>query len=49
MDELRELLIKVFEGDEIVQETLKSAERYAMEGSPKKLAGQFIKLFDRLL
>ncbi len=49
MDEFRELLIKVFEGDEIVQEILKSAERYAMEGSPKKLAGQIIKLFDRLL
>lgn len=49
VDELPELLIKVFEGDEIVQETLKSAEEYAIDHSPEKIAGEFIKLFQRLL
>ncbi len=47
-DELREVLIKVFEGDESVQETLKSAEKYAIEHSTQKITGEFIKLFQGL-
>jgi len=49
MDELRELLIKVFEGEEIVHETLKNAGEYAIKHSPEKIARDFIKLFERLL
>jgi len=48
-DELCRLLTNVFEGDEIVNETLKTAEEYAIKRSPKKIAGEFMKLFDELL
>ncbi len=48
-DELCKLLIKVFEGDRIVNETLKRAKEYAIGHSPKKIASGFLKLFNRLL
>jgi len=46
---LKELLIKVFKGDKIVNHTLISAEEYAIKHSPRKIAGEFIKLFEELL
>ena len=48
-DELLKLLTRVFEGDEVVKQTLKSAEEYTIKYSPKKIAEEFIKLFNQLL
>ncbi len=48
-DELHKLLTQVFEGDEIVKETLRAAEKYALKNSPKQIVGEFMKLFDELL
>ncbi len=48
-DELCKLLIQTFEGDKIVDETLKSAEEYAIKYSPQRVAGKFLRLFAGLL
>jgi len=48
-DELYKLLITIFEQDEVIAETLTSAEKYVTEHSPKKIAGEFIRLFSQLL
>jgi len=48
-DELHKLLTQVFKGDEIVKETLRAAEKYAIKHSPKQIVGEFMKLFDELL
>lgn len=47
--ELPKLLINVFEEDESVNETLKAAEKYVVKHSPERIAGEFIKLFNKLL
>lgn len=47
--ELHKLLIKVFEEDESVNETLKAAEKYVVKHSPERIAEEFIKLFNKLL
>jgi len=48
-DELCSRLINVFEGDKVVNETLRNAEEYVIKHSPEKIAGEFIELFERLL
>ena len=48
-DELHKLLTQVFKGDEIVKETLRAAEKYAIKHSPKQIVGESMKLFDELL
>ncbi len=48
-DELLNLLSSAFEGNEIVKQTLKSAEEYTIKHSPPKIAEEFTKLFNQLL
>jgi glycosyltransferase involved in cell wall biosynthesis len=48
-DEFKNLTIKVFGRDKIVDETLKAAEAYTKRYSPDVIADEFIKLFSRLL
>jgi len=48
-DALYKLLIGIFEDDKVITETLTSAEKYVTEHSPKKIAGEFIRLFNQLL
>ena len=47
-DELKELLIKIFEGDAIVDETLEAAKQYAVRCSPEKISKEFIRLFGQV-
>lgn len=47
-DELIKLLIKTFEGDKIVNDTLKGTKEYVTANSPEKVGGEFIKLFNQL-
>ena len=42
-------LSKVFEGEEIAYEPLKSVGEYTIKHSPENIGGEFIKLFEQLL
>jgi hypothetical protein len=48
-DEFMNLIIKIFNGDKIVDETIKAAKIYTMRYSPNVIANEFIKLFKNLL
>ncbi len=48
-DELSQLLINAFNKDESVGTVLKSSEEYVVDHSPGRIAGEFIKLFGKLL
>jgi len=47
-NELRKLLIQVFEGNKMVEKTLKAAEKYAVKHSPQRAAREFLRLFASL-
>ena len=48
-DELSQLLINAFNKDESVGTVLKASEEYVVAHSPGRVAGEFIKLFGKLL
>ncbi|HID93386.1 MAG TPA: hypothetical protein EYP60_04735 [bacterium (Candidatus Stahlbacteria)] len=47
--ELKNLIIKIFNGDKIVDETLNAAHKYTVEHSPQRISKQFIRLFEQIL
>lgn len=48
-DELHQFLIEIFNRNESVNQVLKASEEYVINHSPRKIAGEFIKLFYNLL
>ncbi|NQT59837.1 MAG: hypothetical protein HQ557_12715 [Bacteroidetes bacterium] len=47
-DELSRLLMNVFDGDESIKKTLNASQEYVIDHSPERIAGEFIRLFDKL-
>jgi len=48
-DELKNLIIRAFKGDKIVDETLSAAQQYTFKHSPEKISKEFIRLFEQIL
>lgn len=48
-DELCRALINIFKGNIMVSKILEATKGYVINHSPKKMAGEFIRLFDKLL